>query len=65
MNDMHIDEFNRKVCVWLGRGGIAAVGCSSTWADIMGGEYYCGNLGQSCRTFYPSRGGDGVLETLE
>ena len=28
----------------LVRGGNAAVGCLSMWADILRGEYYCGNL---------------------
>lgn len=44
MNSMWRVELNRKVCSWLGRGGFAAVGCSSMWADTMGGEYYCSNL---------------------
>ena len=26
------------------RGGNAAVGCSSMWADTMAGDYYCSNL---------------------
>ena len=37
-------EESRKVYGWLVRGGNAAVGCSSMWADTMRGEYYCGNL---------------------
>ncbi len=37
-------EESRKVYGWLVRGRNAAVGCSSMWADIMGGECYCGNL---------------------
>jgi hypothetical protein len=28
----------------LVRGGNAAARCSSMWADILRGEYYCGNL---------------------
>ena len=40
MNGMRRDEFKRKVYGWLVRGRIAAVECSSMWADTMGGEYY-------------------------
>lgn len=36
-------EKSRKVYGWLVRDGNAAVGCSSMWADAMGGECYCGN----------------------
>ena len=39
---MRMDELNRKVYGWMGRGGFAAVGCSSMWADTMGGDYYKG-----------------------
>lgn len=35
---------NRKVCVCSPRDRIVAVGCSSMCADILRGEYYCGNL---------------------
>lgn len=39
----------------LVRVGNAAVGGSSMWAEIMGEEYYCGNLlWQSCRTVLSS-----------
>ena len=37
-------EESRKVYGWLVRDRNAAVGCSSMWADTMGGECYCGNL---------------------
>ena len=36
-------EESRTVYGWLVRDKNAAVGCSSMWADIMRGEYYCGN----------------------
>ena len=46
-------EESRKVYGWLVRDRNAAVGYSSIWADIMRGEYYCGNSQwQSCRTIY-------------
>ena len=53
MSSMRRDELNRKVYGWLVRDGNAAVGCSSMWADTMGGEYYCDNLlWQLCRTYH-------------
>ena len=36
-------EESRKVYGWLVRDGNAAVGCSSMWADTMGGDYYKGD----------------------
>ena len=44
MSGMSRDELNRKACALFARGGIAAVGCSSMWADTMGGEFCWGNL---------------------
>ena len=35
-------KLNQKICTLFVRGGIAAVECSSMWADTMGGEYYKG-----------------------
>ena len=35
---------SRKGYDLLLRGRNAAAGCSSMWADTMGGEYYCDNF---------------------
>lgn len=60
------NALNRKVYGGMVREMIAAVGCSFMSGSNMSGENHRGNLlWQSCRTFYPSKGGDGVLETLE
>lgn len=37
MTGMRMDELNRKICDWLARGGIVAVGVSSMGIDTMGG----------------------------
>lgn len=42
MIGMRRDELKGKVCGWLDRGGIAAVGRSSIGADTLGGDYYKG-----------------------
>jgi len=39
-NDMRRDELKRKVCGFMLRDRIAAVGCSSMWAGTMGVNRY-------------------------
>lgn len=51
MNSVLRNELGRKICGWLVRGEDVAAGCSSVWAEAMGGECSCGNLlWQSYRT---------------
>ena len=44
LNGMRMDKLKREVYGWLVRGEDAAVGCTSIWADTIGGEYDCGDL---------------------
>ena len=44
-------KLNQKICTLYDRGADVAAGCSSVWAEAMGGECCCGNLlWQSYRT---------------
>lgn len=51
MSNMRGHKLNQKICTLYDRGADVAAGCSSVWAEAMGGECCCGNLlWQSYRT---------------